>query len=338
LRTLAYLSLLVCTCGGEAAGDKQPVTIPPPASTEALDAGSETEAAPTRVADVEPTVVFDTRWTQDDAGASTQSNIALMLDFAQMRKHPDGSRLALVLAADPHWREMLVGTKIDIVRDFDWMRMSGPSLIDTSHDEIFLHYSVTDAAMDGALVAFAQKNVGSPIQVPVAGAKVWKVTIDRSERAIVRATRHVVAMVPTSRVLDVARELVAHPPATPLVHTDEVMRVRAAHPSTGLTIMPSDISEMRVWIDAHAADGSADVYFEGDCPSSDAARVDADALRTTIRQKNTFAVRLITEGLLNNVVVAPVGNQVHLRMHATQPQIEAVLKVAAGQVGVALPP
>jgi len=343
VKKLLLLLLGATACGAEAATEHTveiPPALPAAAASEVVDAAAP-DVAVAVIAEEEPTVTFGSSWTQDDAGAPSNPNdIQLTLDFSQIRKHPDGARLGRVLGATPQWRDMLPDTaKIDIVRDLDWMRLKGPSLVHLAQDDIYVRYSLADSAVDGAIDTLVKKRSGSAINLHVAGAKAWKVMIDRSdEQAFVRATPHVVAVVPPTHATDVARALLAHSASAPLVHAEEAMRVRAAHPGSTSPAIPQDISEMRLWVDAHQADGSADVYFEGDCPTSAAARADADAMRAFIAQKNSLGVRLMTKGLLNNVVVAPTGNMVRLRMHATQDQVEAVLSLMANVVHTTLPP
>lgn len=320
--------IVILGCGGQTTSE---VSVQPPAPVPSASAAEVVDAAapPVDVVVAEPTITFDSSWTEDAAHLPfPPDNITLTVDFTQVRKHPDGARLSLLLAADPQWRRILPDTpKVDIVRDLDWMTLSGPSLLDLSRDHTFLHYALADVVVDGAIATLARKHGGGTLTLQVASAKAWRVPVDNGDCAVVRATPHVVAIVPTSRALDVARELASHPPAAPSVHADEALRLRAAHPGRAIPALPQDISEMRLWIDSHPADGSADVYVEGDCPSSAAAHADADALRALIRDKNSFGVRIVTQGLLNNVAVAPAGDKVRLRLHATQLQIEAVLSL-----------
>jgi hypothetical protein len=338
MRLVGLALLVLLRCGGEGGGDKRAIEIPPPVPLPSREPVVVDASVPeVAVAQTEPTVTFDSSWTDDNSAG----DIALTIDFTQMRKHPDGARAGLVIGGDPRWRSVLPDAagvpKIDIARDFDWMKLSGPSLIDTSNDDILAHLNLTDAAVDTAVDTLARTTHGNALNLHVTGAKAWKVVLDRSDHTMIHAS-HVVAAVPMSRGPDTARELVAHPPATPKTHADEVLRIRVAHPATRITAMPADVSEMRLWIDGHPSDGSADVYVEGDCPTNDAARADADAVRTFIQQKNTVMVRIVTAGLFNNVAVAPSGNQVRVRIHATRAQVKAVLALLASQVGVNLPP
>jgi hypothetical protein len=320
-------------CGGNAAPEAQ---TPAP-----LPSSSAAPVAPPPVAVVDAgspavTVVFDTAWTSDNLGTQDPSNLALVVDFTGIRKHPDAARLGIILAATPQWQALLP-EKADIIRDFDWVRMVGPSFINPSRDDIVMHHGLTDAVVDRGFDAVAKKRLGSATDLHVTGTKAWRVNVDRDDDVIIRAPSHIVAIVPAVHAQDTARDLVAHPPSAPTMHADEVMRVRAPNPGQGLAVIPSDISEMRLWVDAHQ-DGTADVYFEGDTQSEGSAKDDADTLRRTIQQKNSFAVRLMTEGLLNNIQVGSAGKTVRLRMHATQRQIEAVLSLAASRVNATLPP
>jgi hypothetical protein len=122
------------------------------------------------------------------------------------------------------------------------------------------------------------------------------------------------------------------------VRPGEALSVRALRPGGSINLIPQDISEMRMWIVPRASDGGGDLYAEGDCPTDAAATMDAELIKTTIQQKNVFVVRFATAGFFNHVDVTAVGPQVHLHISATQDQIEALMALAAGKVGVTLPP
>jgi len=270
------------------------------------------------------------------------NNITLMVNFAELRKHPESARLGLVLGGIPQWRAFMSNAQgaalLDPMRDADWMIIMGPSFIDTQNDAVYIHYSTPDAQVDKVIDTVSrQYPKGGPIDLGVHGVRAWKGFADKGERVFLRPRPHIAVIVPADHAQQFARVL-AQNPIMPHVHAGEAMSLRALRPGGSSSAVPQDISEMRLWITPRASDGGGDLYVEGDCPSDAAAQTDAEAIKALIKQKNSFAVRLLTAGFFTNVIVTTAGNQVHLHISATQEQIEALLALAAGLVHVTLPP
>jgi len=224
------------------------------------------------------------------------------------------------------------------MKDADWMIIMGPSFLDTQNDAVFVHYSTPDAQVDKVIDTVSRHySKGGPIDLGVRGVKAWKAFADKGERVFIRPRPHVAVIVPSSHAQQFARVLATNP-IMPHVHAGESMSLRALRPGGSISVLPQDVSEMRMWIVGRASDGGGDLFIEGDCPNDAAAQLDAEALRTLIKQKNSFGIRLLTAGFFNNVVITTVGNQIHLHINATQEQIEALLALAAGAVHVTLPP
>ena len=270
------------------------------------------------------------------------NNITIMVNFLELRKHPDGARLGIILGGIRQWREFMSDAQgaplLDPMRDADWMIIMGPSLIETKNDAVFVHYSTPDAQVDKVIDTVSRHyRAGGPVDLGVRGVKAWKGFADNGERVFIRPRPHVAVIVPSSKASDFARVLVRNP-ITPHVRAGEALSVRALRPGGSINLIPQDISEMRMWIVPRPADGGGDLYVEADCPDDAAAKVDAEQIKTTIQQKNIFVVRMMTAGFLNHVDVTSAGSQVHLHINATQEQIESLMALAAGRVGVVLPP
>jgi len=278
------------------------------------------------------------------AGAVTTgpNNVTLMVNFAELRKHPDGARLGLILGGIPQWRAFMSNAQgapmLDPMRDADWMIIMGPSLLETQNDAVFLHYNVSDTAVDKVIDTVSRRSRGGgPIDVGVRGVKAWKAFADKGDRAFLRPRSHVAVIVPASHARQFAAVL-ARSPVRPHVRAGEAFSLRALRPGGSINVVPQDVSELRMWIVPNDADGSGDLYAEGDCPSDPAAQTDAEWFRNLIQQKNSFGVRLLTAGFLNKVDVSASNRMVHMHIHGTQQQIEALLAIAAGLVHVTLPP
>jgi len=165
--------------------------------------------------------------------------------------------------------------------------------------------------------------------------KGWKGFADKGERVFIRPRPHIAVVVPAAKAQAFARVLATNP-VTPHVRAGEAFSLRALRPGGSINVIPADISEMRMWIVPRASDGGGDLYAEGDCPNDAAATTDAETLKNLIQQKNSFGVRLLTAGFLNKVDVTASNSQVHLHINGTQAQIEALLHIAGGMVGVTL--
>ncbi len=268
------------------------------------------------------------------------NNITIMVNFVELRKHPEAANLGRILAGIPQWRTFMSNAQgapmLDPMRDCDWMIIMGPSLLETQNDAIFLHYSVPDATVDKVIDTVSKSYAkGGPVDLGVHGVKAWKAFADKSERVFIRPHPHVAVIVPASKAQAFARVLATNP-VTPHVRAGEVLSVRALRPGGSINVIPQDISEMRMWIVPRASDGGGDLYAEGDCPSDAAAQVDAESLKTLIQQKNSFGVRLLTAGFFNKVDVTASNSMVHAHINGTQAQIEALLHIAGGMVGVTL--
>ncbi len=285
--------------------------------------GSPTPNAPEPVATVTlPTVTPPPPPPPRPPSAEHQrADVTITVSFAEVRKHPNASRVDTVIRAAPAWRAF---ASIDPVRDLDWLVQHG--------DDMVVEHAISDARVDAAIAQVAQ-----PVSVGTAGVKAWRGTVNNLDAVFLRAQPQVVRVARAEDLDGAARELVAHPPAAPSFHANEALRMRMLWPALIISAVPQDISEARVWIDSRIADSGADIYAEAECPDADAARTDAAALVALIQHKNTFGVRLITAGLLNNVEVTTNDKQVHLHLRATQQQIDAVMTLASSNYGVIQP-
>ena len=126
-------------------------------------------------------------------------NVIVTINMAVIRTHPEGKRLGPLISAVPQWEDFIQGTKVDPLRDTDWVSINGPSLIHSEKDVILVHYSASDAVVDQAIVALGKKHGhGGPADVGVPGVKAVHGYADRAERIFLRPQPHVLAVVPTT--------------------------------------------------------------------------------------------------------------------------------------------
>ena len=266
------------------------------------------------------------------------NNVTVLVNMAVIKLHSSASRLQPILAAIPQWRQFMVGSTIDPLRDCDWLLIMGPSLVNTEKDAVFVHYSAPDSVIDTAIGTISKTYPkGGPMDVGVPKVKAWRAYADNAERVFLRPSPHVAVIVPATHATQFARVLVANP-LTPHIRPGEAVSVRALRPGGSINLIPQSISELRMWVVPRFGDGGADVYAEGDCPDAAAAATAVADVKDTIQKKNSFGVRLVTAGLFNNVDVTSDGPMLKAHLSASKDQIDAVLGLVAGQVGATLPP
>ena len=81
----------------------------------------------------------------------------------------------------------------------------------------------------------------------------------------------------------------------------------------------------------------ADVLVEGDTPNPEAAARAAEVVERFIRRHNDALTSLFTHGLLDRAEVRAEGSLVKVRVAATRDQIETLLALVSGFLGVAPP-
>jgi hypothetical protein len=263
--------------------------------------------------------------------------VQLLVNMAEIRKNPVGTRLGPLLSAIPQWDDFMQGTNVDPVRDTDWVLITGPSLIHTERDVILVHYSASDALVDHAIQIVSKKyDRGGPFDAGVPGVKAALGHADRAPRVFLRPQTHVLAVVPPDFANTAARTLKgAHISAH--VRPGEAMRLVLKTPSRPFPAIPASISEMRLWI-VPRPDGGADVFGEGDTPDAAACSAAVAQLRKVIRTQNSIMVRMVTGGLLDTVDITEDGSTVRLRAPVTPEQLETILNLVSSQLGVTLPP
>ncbi|HWL86966.1 MAG TPA: hypothetical protein VNO21_14250, partial [Polyangiaceae bacterium] len=241
-----------------------------------------------------------------------------------------------LLSAIPQWDEFMAGTSVDPVRDTDWVYITGPALLHTERDVILVHYSASDKLVDHAIDVVAKKYAsGGVFDAGVPGVKASLGHADRAQRVFLRPQTRVLAVVPPDYANTAAKMLVKARVSTH-ARPGEAMRLTLETPHHPMPFIPESISEMRLWI-TPGPDGSGDVYGEGDTPDSASAAAASEALRKVVRQQNSIGVRIITQGLLNTVDISSQGTTVRLHAPVSRDQLDAILGLIAGQLGVTLP-
>ncbi len=322
-----------------------PVDAGAPSPREAPDAGPPRDAgAPSAPRDAGRAEVADL----DASGAPELSDggvegltagdvlVEVRVNVNVVRGNPLGARLGPLLRAIPQWEEFMSGTDVDPIADTDWIRIYGPSLIRTEKDAVIVHYNMTDARAARDIAIVAKHDVsGGAFDAGVPGVRSWRGHADKAWRIFLLPRPHVAMMVPPEKAHETARVFSR---VEPRLNMDPAQAVwlMVKNPNHPMPFFPASLRELRFW-SVPRADGGADAYAEADAPD-EAAAVDATReLRQVKARMNSFAVKLLTHGLLDDLEVTADGTKVKLHLVASREQLEAVYDLVAAELGVSEP-
>jgi hypothetical protein len=263
--------------------------------------------------------------------------VMVIVNAEVIRKNPVGAKMGFLLRGIPQWDEFMSGTSIDPVRDTDWVMISGPSLVNTAHDVVMVHYSATDAVVDHAVDVVSKKyeGHGGPFDAGVPGVKAMLAHADRAERVILRPQSHVLLVVPPNVAERTARQLrTARVPAH--VRPGEAAYIKFVRPHRAMPEIPDTITELRLKVIPRTDDG-ADLFIDGDTKDEETATRAARDVRAVIRDHNSFLVALATGSLLDGVEVTTEGTVVKAHVTASKQQLTMLLNVVSGMLGVPSP-
>jgi hypothetical protein len=266
-------------------------------------------------------------------------NIVLTVNMAAIREHPEGKRLGPLLMAIPQWKDFIQGTRVNPLRDIDWISINGPALLHTEKDVILVRYAISDAEVDKAVSALSAKHSsGGRVDVGVPTVRAVRMYADNAERVFLRPQSHVLAVVPRDYAKTAAQILAKATVPVALKRADEALRLTLVHPHGPMRQIPESVTEVRLWIVPRSGDGGADVYGEGDTASASDGESAASALTRFVEDQNSFGVQLLTRGLLNGIEIRADGPHLRLHVSATRDQIEILLAFVGGRLGVDMPP
>jgi hypothetical protein len=271
-------------------------------------------------------------------------NVTLMVNIAVIRTNPVGARMGPLLYGIPQWNDFMKGSQssVDPIKDTDWILIYGPSLIHTDRDAVFVHYSVSDAVVDGAVDSIAKRyDKGGPYDAGVPGVRAALGFADNGERVFLRGQSRLLVIVPKDKATDFAK-LAKRAAISPRIRPGEALRLVVKDPWRQISIpnlkFSQSLKELRLWIIPRAADGGADVFVEGDCTDEEAATDSADALTDLVKRQNTLVVRAATRGLLNNAKITAEGTHIKSTLNVSQEQLEALLQGVGAVLGVTVQP
>ncbi|MEO8800110.1 MAG: hypothetical protein ABI551_19605, partial [Polyangiaceae bacterium] len=263
--------------------------------------------------------------------------VQLVVNFALIRTTPVGSQLGPLMSAIPQWDDFIAGTGVDAVRDTDWIYIQGPSLLHTDRDMIYVHYSASDKVVDKAIDIIAHKfDRGGPFDAGVPGVKASLGHADRASRVFLRPQSHLLVVVPPDFAHTAALAYKNSKLGSP-TRPGEALSFTVQNPNHPLPfLVTTSMKELRIWIVPRASDGGADVYAEGPCADASGAAENAAKVKKYVAEQNSLGVRMLTDGLLNNVDVHAEGSVVKGHLSASRTQLQNILGLIAGQLGVSL--
>jgi hypothetical protein len=282
---------------------------------------------------------------QSSVVTAGQVNVVGLVNNAVIKEHPVGSRIEPIIEAIPQWQSFMQGAdgKVDLLRDTDWILIFGPSFIHTDRDAIFVHYHVSDAVVDATMDRVARANTrGGAFDAGVPGVHAGRIFADNGDRAMMRVQRGLLLVVPPDKATEFAK-VYRRASLSPRLRPGEAVRFTIKDPWRQIAIpslkVPNALSELRIWVTPHNEDGTADIYWEGDCGTAEAAADVSKVTRDILANYNaSVIVRIATRGLLTNADVQPVGTQMKGHIFANREQLEALLNAAAAYFGVQVAP
>jgi hypothetical protein len=321
---------------------------PRDAGTKALDAGvaeSRADASSELAADASSGLATDAspELSADAAARSPEALIAeiqsdrvlvmLVVDVGAIRANPVGAQMGYLVHGIPQWEDLLSGTRIDPLRDTDWLVISGPSFVNTGRDVVLVHYSAPDPIIDRAVLSLAHRTPsGGPTDAGVPGVRAFLAHADRAERVILRPQSGVLAVVPPSAAHRVARQLSGARIAAP-IRAGDALYLRFVSPHRALPELPEAIQEMRMRV-IPRDDGGADVYVEGDTSDAEHASSAASDVAQFVRRHDDPITSLVTHGILDRVEVTAEGPLVKAHLTATRDQLATLVALVGDVLGV----
>jgi hypothetical protein len=253
-------------------------------------------------------------------------HFSMIVDFAVLRAHPAGAQLAVLIPALPVWREYLPGTKIDVMKDCDWISIEGANVHDASEDVVLVHYLSKDSDVESAVRA--QNQPFDTDEPTVAG---WS----SGRSAFLRPKNdHVLAIVPQADAKAWVKKLAAAPIGIGRA-ADRAVDIRSSSPHELIPMFPSAFLEERITITSQGP--GARLHIEGDCSDKDSAAKAATELEHEVHVRNTLAVKVVTHGAFSSFKAETKGSMVVADVPFSAEQVDAVLEMTALAEGAKLP-
>ena len=215
------------------------------------------------------------------APARGENEVDLIVNMAVVRAHPEGARVGALLLNLPVWN-LIAGTGVNPVRDFDAIRAYGPSIWMSKAKTlgVDLRYNASDSLIDSAAIAFSRRNPsGAAWSFTSPTVRAYPAKILGSDVVMLRGKSHTLSIVkPTSQAGAVASYMETNARDVP-VWADQGLWLRVKDPHGQVAQFPAGADVLEVKIET-TSEGAAKVVIHVSAKTPQDARDLADAYKT----------------------------------------------------------
>ena len=299
-----------------------------PPDAAAPDAGLPVPAAP----EVGPKVGDPTSLAKGaNVGASKYPNVRLYINAKKVRAHPLGKNLGPLLNAVPEWKELLGGTGIDPVRDFDHLFIEGPQLRNPRHIITHIYYNVSDKRMRGAIDKVVKRSgkdgrwlEGQPLPLAAIGRRGYR-------RVALMPKFHKFVVLPAGEEKQVEHMAKATKPLKKMRRPVMLLALKhAARALRGVFPLPRSIKTVKLRLTGDGGDGFF-VDIDAQDASAEKAAESLKVIRVNmqdIRKVPSIDFLFGKKYFFGEPVFRLDGNTIHVRATVSRRQVERLLDVA----------
>jgi hypothetical protein len=268
--------------------------------------------------------------------APQQPNVRIYLAADRIRKQAAGPLFAEMLVGIPEWNEVIGGTGIDPMRDFDHILVSGPQLRDPKLIVVALDFNVPTNRMKQAVERAMTKSSppgawleGYPFPVASLGP-------DGYRRAVLLPQKHLLVLLPASAE-DQIEQLKQVKPFRPSGKASIVMYMLTpwrAFRGTGFPV-PKRIRWMRLTLTgvdtpAGAAAGGYLLEVEAEDESAAAAAEDSRDLSKALEDVRVIPLLVKDVEIIGKPEFSVEGAMIHAKAEVSVHQVERIVKFVKG--------
>jgi hypothetical protein len=263
-------------------------------------------------------------------------NVRVYLAADRIRNQASGPLFSEMLVSIPEWNEVIGGTGIDPMRDFDHVLVSGPEFRNPDHIVAVLDYNIATPRIKRALEAAMAKSKppGSWLEghsMPVAslGDKGYR-------RAALLAQKHMLVLLPESAEDQIERlkDMQAFRKSGKASIVLYLLTPWRAFRGTGFPV-PKRIKWLRltlIGVDtaAGAAAGGYQLEVEGEDDSPEAAAEDAKELATAIEDVRVLPLIIKNVEIIGKPDFSVEGAMIHAKAEVSPDQVSRIVKYVKG--------
>jgi hypothetical protein len=263
-------------------------------------------------------------------------NVRVYLAADRIRKQPAGPLFAEMLVGIPEWNEVIGGTGIDPMRDFDHVLVSGPQFRDPKLIVAVMDYNIATGRVKQALERAMQRSkppgqwlAGYPFPVASLGD-------DGYRRAVLLPQKRMLALLPSSAEDQIGQLAAVQPfrkSGKPSIVFYLVSPWRAFR-GTGFPV-PKRLRWMRLSLTGidtpeGAAAGGYQLEVEAEDESATAAVEDARELGKAIEDVRILPLVVKDIEIIGKPEFSVEGAMIHAKAEVSQQQVERIVKFVKG--------